>query len=150
MKPAAYRLITTNYPDYTQVSIRYADLDPASHLNNVALGQFYEEGRTHFIRHTLGKDDLMRAYRMLAAEVSVQYLKEGRHPGALDVATGVARIGRSSFVLGQALFQDGMCIGTADVTMVLAKAEGAAEMSDAIRRALEARSIRPADAAAGA
>ena len=149
MKPAAYRLVMTNYPDHTRVSIRFADLDPASHLNNVALGQFYEEGRSHFIRHTLEKD-LTRSYRMLAAEVSVQYLKEGRHPGALDVATGIARIGRSSFVLGQALFQDGECIGTADVTMVLAKADGVAEMSDAIRQALEARSIRPADAAANA
>jgi acyl-CoA thioester hydrolase len=145
MKPQAYRLIAANYPEHAQVTIRYADMDPMFHLNNVALGQFYEEARTQFIRQTLANEGLLTAYRMLAAEVSVQYLKEGRHPGVLDVATGIARIGRSSFVLGQALFQDGDCIGSADVTMVLTDANGAAPMSEAIRRTLKTQMIAAAD-----
>lgn len=139
--PAPHRLIASNYPDHAQITIRFADQDRNLHLNNLAIGQFYEEARVQFIHRTLGQGELLRAYRMLAAEVSIQYLKEGNHPGLLDVATGIVRIGRSSFVLGQALFQDGARIGTADVTMVLTDAGSSTSLPANLRRALEARTI---------
>ena len=39
--------------------------------------------------------------------------------GSVEIGTAVRGIGRSSFTLAQALFQDGGCTATADVMMVL-------------------------------
>jgi acyl-CoA thioester hydrolase len=40
-------------------------------------------------------------------------------PGTVDIGTAVAEIGRTSYSFAHALFQNGQCVGTGRVTMVL-------------------------------
>ena len=57
---------------------------------------------------------------MLLATITIEFLREGRYPGSVEVTTGVTRVGTSSFELAQAAFQDGACITVADCVMVKA------------------------------
>ena len=53
------------------------------------------------------------------ARIEINYLREIRWPGTVEIGTAVAEIGRSSYTFAHALFQNGQCAGTGRVTMVL-------------------------------
>ena len=57
---------------------------------------------------------------MLLATITMEFLREGRYPGSVEVATAVTCVGHSSFGLAQAAFQDGGCVALADCVMVKA------------------------------
>ena len=118
MKPTPDRLSLDTYPQVTDIAARFADVDMFRHLNNVAIGQFYEEVRFAIVarlREALPTD---RGGRVSVANVDTAYLREARYPGLVTVATGLAQRARRSFVLGQALFQNGVCFSAADTTLV--------------------------------
>jgi acyl-CoA thioester hydrolase len=138
MKPTAERLLLASYPSQTEVPPRFSDVDMFRHLNNVAIGQFYEEVRFALIgrlRERLAKGE---AGRVMVANVDIAYLREGRYPDLVTVGTGVARRGSRSFVLGQALFQGGVCFSAADTTLVYVGAGGPAPLPDAFAPIFEA------------
>ena len=45
-------------------------------------------------------------------------MKELRWPGNLEIGTGVAEFGRSSFKVAQAIFRDGVCAAAGRATLV--------------------------------
>ena len=111
-------------------------MDALRHLNNVALASIYEEARLRFtstFNHGPVGDELARP---VLAEVTIRYLAEGRYPGVLTVGVGVLTIGRSSYVIGQALFQDGRCIGIAETVVVWTEDGRPAPIPDPFRQAL--------------
>lgn len=118
MKPIPERLKTSNYPSQVEVPARFSDVDMFRHLNNVAIGQFYEEVRfalTAQMRETLPRE---RNGRVAVVNVDTAYLREGKYPGLVTVGSGIVQRGRKSYVLGQALFQDDVCFSAADTTLV--------------------------------
>lgn len=118
MKPTPARLKLENYPSQTAIPARFSDVDMFRHLNNVAIGQFYEEVRFALIgqaRETIPRE---RKSALLIANVDMAYLRQGRYPGVVTVGTGLLQLGRKSFLLGQGLFQDGVCFSCADTTVV--------------------------------
>jgi len=136
MKPSPERQELSYYPHRSEVPVRFADLDPLRHINNVAIGQFYEEARVSLNNAVFAKAGV-RPERMLVANVDIAYLREGHYPGVLTVGSGIARIGRTSYVIGQALFQNGACIGAAETVVVYIDQGAPAPPPDAVRRALE-------------
>ena len=97
-------------------TIRYGDMDPQRHVNNVAFATFSETGRTQFL------------YEMLPAPVGchfvivklvIHFRQEVTWPGTVDVGTTVIAIGRTSFTLGQGLFVGDTCFATAENVLVL-------------------------------
>jgi len=76
--------------------------------------------------------------RILIAHQSIDYLREGTYPGALEVGVGVLRIGRSSYRYGMAMFQDGACTSVSEAVLVYADAHGPARLPEAYRQRLEA------------
>ena len=50
--------------------------------------------------------------------MEVDYMKELRWPGNLEVGTGVAEFGRSSFKAAQVIFHDGVCAAAGRATLV--------------------------------
>jgi acyl-CoA thioester hydrolase len=139
MKPVPEQLDAAAYPHRMKVQTRYADMVGGNHLNNVAIGRFYEEGRLALRRM---QPPLAEGDKLLLAEVCIQYLHEGFYPGELTVCTGVLKVGRTSCVYGGALFQNGVCIGTSQVTEVFADADGPAPLSDRQRAFLQEYVIR--------
>jgi acyl-CoA thioester hydrolase len=106
------------YPHSIEITSRVSDIDGLGHLNAVAIARFYEESRASLYAELAGGLRAATRLRTVVAELTIRYLAEGFYPGTLIVGAGVLKIGRTSYVLGQALFQDGRCIGTADTVTV--------------------------------
>ena len=143
MKPEPFRLNRAAYPVAVIVPTRFRDLDTLGHLNNVAIGSFYEEGRAALNRKVFTPH--MRretGSRVLIADVHIAYLAEAHYPGDAEVRCGVQRIGRSSYVLALAIFQNDVCAGTCETVMVHTGPDGASPIPDAARAALEGLMIR--------
>ena len=122
---------------------RFGDMDPLRHLNNAALARFYEDGRVRFIDAIGGRAAVEPGYGFVVAEVTIQYLAEGRYPDVVTVSSGLLRLGRSSCAMAHALFQGGACIGTSETTLVHVKRResGSRPLPDALRTVLRAYTL---------
>ena len=111
-------------------------MDANRHLNNGTIGRLLEEGRAD-LHHSIFKKPAgagtASGSTLLLATITIEFLREGRYPGSVEVATGVTRVGTSSFGLAQAAFQDGACIAAADCVMVKAARGLPTPLTDAER-----------------
>jgi len=139
MKPDPARLDPSVYPLTVTVPSRFRDLDTLGHINNVAVGSFYEEGRAALNR-TAFPPDYRRAHgmRMLIADVHISYLAEAHYPGDIEVRAGILSLGRSSYTIALALFQNGACVGVCETVLVNTDGERPAPIPEDGRHALEA------------
>jgi pimeloyl-ACP methyl ester carboxylesterase/acyl-CoA thioesterase FadM len=96
-------------------------MDTNRHLNNVAFGRLFEEGRVDLTRRVFDVP-ATPGLTMILATITIEFLAEARYPGSVEVASAVTRIGGSSFTLGQAAGQDGACVALADGVMAKAVA----------------------------
>lgn len=138
MKPDAARLSQETYPVFVTVPSRFRDLDTLGHINNVAIGSFYEEGRASLNR-TVFPPQTRHAHgmRLLIADVHIAYLAEAHYPGDIEVGAGILRIGSSSYTIALALFQKGRCVGTCETVLVNTDGTKPAPIPDEGRAALE-------------
>ena len=106
------------YGTWTTVSVRYGDLDPNGHVNNGAINQYFEDGRVGFRlqRLTSVAGDKLSGFAVV--KYAANYLAPAHYPGEVQIGTVVTRIGGSSYGLGQAIFQDGKCVATAEIVTV--------------------------------
>ena len=149
MRTAQERLDLATYPFSTELDTRFGDMDVQRHLNNVALAGLYEEARVRFVSSLFQIHLRPDGQRPVLAEATIRYLAEGRYPGRVTAAAGLLRLGRTSYVIGQAMFQNGTCIGTADIVIVWTDSGRPAPIPRDLRAALEGALIAgeaPADA----
>ena len=106
------------YPSWTNSTIRYSDLDPNGHVNNGAINAFFEDGRVCFRNEQMLQlgDDTLTGFVLV--KFSVNYLAPLFFPGSVDIGTVVTRVGRSSYNLGQGIFDGEKCVATAEVVTV--------------------------------
>lgn len=151
MDPAPARLQPTSYPFVLQQIPRYADLDILQQLSTLALGRYLEEVRIRFLLARLGEDFLERKrdYRLLVASARYDYLHAAYYDRPLEAAVGVTRLGRSSFELAMALFQDAVCVCLAEVTGVVVNHQGAMNLPDELRASFAAAALRGSALASG-
>ena len=115
----AGRLDVGRYPVRFAYRTLFSDMDTNRHLNNVAFGRLFEEGRVELHRRVFGLTETPGLTMMLAT-ITIEFLAEARYPGSVEVATAVARVGGSSFTLDQAVYKDETCVALADCVMVKA------------------------------
>ncbi|MDX1512660.1 MAG: thioesterase family protein [Gammaproteobacteria bacterium] len=106
------------YRTWTTDTLRYNDLDPNGHVNNVATCMFLEDGRVSFRRqHYTGLvEDILTGF--VLARYTIEYLRPLHFPGSVDIGTTIVRVGRSSYTFGQGVFQDETCVATAEAVQV--------------------------------
>lgn len=138
MKPDTARLSKQTYPVFVTVPSRFRDLDTLGHINNVAIGSFYEEGRANLNR-TVFPPETRHAHsmRLLIADTHIAYLAEAHYPGDIEVGAGIAKIGTSSYTIALALFQKGKCVGTCETVLVNTDGKTPTPIPDEGRAALE-------------
>ncbi|HVV12683.1 acyl-CoA thioesterase [Amycolatopsis sp.] len=129
------------YPVWHEVSTRYGDLDPLGHVNNVAIGRLYEEARVLF-EQALRQRRAFRPVRAMLVQLNVHYLGETRYPGPVRIGSGIKRLGRASYTVAQAMYQDGQCVGVSDATVAHVPADGPGPLPDDFRSALETALLR--------
>lgn len=117
-RPQAWQLDPANYPVSLITQTRFQDIDPNRHLNNVAFATMFENARVRFNRSLRPWADRPRNERSMVAAVTINYLREGQFPDDVEISSGVSKIGTSSYVIAQAMFQNGHCIATCDSIIV--------------------------------
>jgi acyl-CoA thioester hydrolase len=139
MKHNPLRLTLDTYPHRTDISLRFADIDPQWHLNNVRVGEYYQEGRVAFFRHlhqTLGYER-EPGTRTLVAHQSIDYLAEVTYPGTITIGVGVSKVGTSSWSVAMGMFKDGSCAGLSTTVLVYGTKTGSAPIPGTYRTLLE-------------
>jgi acyl-CoA thioester hydrolase len=106
-----------DYPHRVAEIIRFGDLDPQGHVNQAVFLTYFESGRVAMFRNPdLGIG--VPGVTFVMVRMEVDYMKELRWPGNLEIGTGVAEFGRSSFKAAQAIFHDGVCAAAGRATLV--------------------------------
>ncbi len=107
-----------DYPHVRQENVRYGDTDRQGHVNNAVFSTFFECSRTSILYDPSRK--LITADReFVIVKFEVEYLAELGWPGTVEIGTRVAKLGRSSIVCEQALFQNGVCAAVSSNVMVM-------------------------------
>jgi acyl-CoA thioester hydrolase len=143
MRWAAERLDVASYPEPgIDLPVFYGDLDTNGHVNNVAMGRYFEMGRFEAHRK-IGIGRISRTYggHMLVAHVGIDYLAEVNFGSLVHVRTRVARIGRSSISEEQAAWQDGTCVAICESVAAYRKDGAAAELPAEMRELLQALTV---------
>jgi len=125
----------------TELQMRFSDTDALGHVNNIAFASYAETGRVDFLKR-LGT----AVTSLILANVTIDYRRQVSFGESLHIDTWVESLGKSSIVLGQAIWANGE--RAADVKSVAVhfdyKAAKPIELTAAIRAELEPM-IRPGD-----
>ena len=106
-----------DYPHRVNDICRFGDLDPQGHVNQAVFLTYFESGRVGMFRNKdLGIG--VPGVTFVVGRMEINYLRELNWPATIEIGTGVAEFGRSSFKVAQAIFRDGVCCATGLATMV--------------------------------
>ena len=124
-----------------RVQLRWADLDPLNHVNNVRLMEYLQEARLALLFELgLVAGDVEADYGQVVARNEVDYLRPlFLTPDPLVVRTWVDRIGRTSYTLGhEVVGPDGEVAARATTVLVVTDAAvtGSRPIPDPLRAAL--------------
>jgi len=135
------------YTTWTQDIVRYRDLDPNGHVNNEAINQYFEDGRVHLRKERMAGlgGNVLTGFAI--KKFTATYHATLAYPATIDTGTVVSRIGNSSFVLGQGVFDSERCIATADVISVFfdTGTGKSIPLPDAVRLALDSALAEQSD-----
>ena len=109
----------------TYDKLRYGDTDRQGHVNNAVFATMLETGRVEVL-YNPDRPLWSEGCSFVIVNLNVNFLAEITWPGRVEIGSRVAKIGRSSITIEQALFQDGRCVGTAETVVV--------QMNDAEKR----------------
>ncbi len=144
MKADPRRRDPAAYPASLTLETRFADMDVNGHLNNVAFARLFEETRVRFNR--AGPAAPLAGEKrssFVVAHVAIDYLAEGNYPAPVSIGYAISHIGRSSFTVAMAAFQDDQCIALCDSVLVHRDpATGPAPIPPALRERLEGFPLR--------
>jgi len=99
------------YASFEPVSLRYSDEDSMGHVNNVAYAAFFEAGRMGLFTHLLaGLGD--QKFNFVLAHIGIDYLREMRFPGTVQVGGRLLKVGTKSITTGYGAFLNGVCHAT--------------------------------------
>ncbi len=132
------------FPVSRSLTPRYADLGGDGRVTTVALGRWFEEARVaaelpRFRR--LAEGGGSGPFRILLAAQRIRRLAPLALGTEYRVATGVRRIGGSSFSYGHGVFAGDRCVAVSDSVTVLATGAGPSGLPDELRADLAALTI---------
>jgi acyl-CoA thioester hydrolase len=111
-----------DYPHRVKDIIRYADLDPQGHVNNAVFSTYFESGRVAMFRDpNLGIGVPNATFVLVRQEID--FLRELRWPGDVEIGTALAELGRSSFTVTQTIFNGDICAAAGRATLVMIDTE---------------------------
>lgn len=121
------------------VEVRFRDLDALGHVNNAVYLTYLESARMAWYLHLTHRTDV-RQMDMILARAEVDFRSPAAYPEVLDVGVRCASIGRSSFVVEQAITERRTRRLVAEARKVLVHYDYAAgrsvPLTDEIRRQL--------------
>jgi acyl-CoA thioester hydrolase len=142
LPPASER---SSYAIWTYDKLRYGDTDRQGHVNNAVFATFCESGRVMFLydeKLALAGADA----NFVVVRLEIDFRSELFYPGRIDIGTRVLGIGRTSFRLGQGVFNGDTCAATSETVLVLMDepTRKAKPLTPQLRAWLEERLAKPA------
>lgn len=93
------------FPHWTELPIRFRDLDPLNHVNNAIFSTYYEEARVSFIQQVPAfKRQLQTHYNFLLANLNIDFIRPIEYPAELLVGSGIKELGTTSITSFQAIY----------------------------------------------
>ena len=102
------------YPLQASLTARYVDLDPDRRLSELALARYTEQARAGSLNE-LRKPEL----GLLVARIDLNFGRWDLGMGEVRLASGLGRVGNTSFVLSGGVTVDGEAVAAAESVMVL-------------------------------
>ncbi|MCH7710873.1 MAG: acyl-CoA thioesterase [Proteobacteria bacterium] len=144
------------YRFWSRDVLRFADLDPNGHVNNIAYAVFCENGRVAFRESHNPKMETGRGMEtgagtdFVIVRFAIDYIGALYYPGVVECGTRALGVGRSSYRLGQGLFGEDRCVATAESVIVCIDPETrrARPIPDGLRQSLLG-GLDPAPSAGG-
>lgn len=102
----------------TSETLRFGDIDANGHVNNVAFLVLFENARVTYIAQHMS---FMREHGLstVVAHLDIDFRRQMFFPGTVRVGARLIEVRRSSFVLGQAIFdQEGRCAADGHAVIV--------------------------------
>lgn len=139
-RPDAAFLNPGIFPFKTEIAVRFQDLDPLGHVNNVAMVTMFEEARVHFNQY-IRKEEDFKSHRVLIGSQSVQYLGETFYGNPVHMFLGIGHIGRSSWNLRCLGFQKDRLVMSGLAVLVCTSDQGGQSLSDGLMSKLKERRL---------
>jgi acyl-CoA thioester hydrolase len=140
-KPQPWQLDPANYPFSHSTETRFADMDLLGHINNVSMAGLFEHGRGMF-NHAIEVQRRAPGQRWLIVSVNLDYIAEAHFPEHVAIASGILRIGSSSWDIASAAFQGGECKATCITTIVLTDQNGPTKLPENLRAEFERLGVK--------
>lgn len=96
---------------------RFSETDALGHINNTALPVWFEAARTPFFRFFTPDLDC-RNWKLIVAKIEVEFKGELFYGEEIIIESSIERIGNSSFVIRQEVFQHDQLCAVGFATMV--------------------------------
>ena len=107
-----------DFPYRISDNVRFADLDPNQHVNNAVYATYFETGRVALVKdRSLGL--MPQGLGWILVRLDIHFRAELRWPGSIEMGLGLAKFGRTSVTLDQAVFSEGKCVASAQAVTVL-------------------------------
>ena len=107
-----------DFPYRLTDNVRFADLDPNSHVNNAVYATYFETGRV-----TLMKDPacglVPAGLAWIMVRLDIHFRAELTWPNSIEMGLGVSRFGRTSVTFDQVVFCEGRCVASSQSVSVL-------------------------------
>jgi acyl-CoA thioester hydrolase len=107
-----------SFRHWSPVTIRFSDQDSLAHVNNVALAQYFEVGRTAYVYDIIRAAGCEGRIEFILARLVIDFKRELHYPGAVEVGARLTRLGRKSLTTGYGIFRCDDCIATSEAVNV--------------------------------
>jgi acyl-CoA thioester hydrolase len=107
-----------SFRHWSPVTIRFSDQDSLAHVNNVALAQYFEVGRTAYVYDIIRAAGCEGRIEFILARLVIDFRRELHYPGAIEVGSRLMQLGRKSLTTGYGIFRGEDCIATSEAVNV--------------------------------
>jgi acyl-CoA thioester hydrolase len=123
------------YKHWIEDHVRFSDLDPLGHVNNNAIGQYFENARADLFMK-LTPDWPRRPQIFVLARIAIDFRRELHLPAKLRIGSSVMRLGNTSLTLANALFRgdDGIAYCESVSVLIDLKSRKPVPVPDEVRR----------------
>jgi acyl-CoA thioester hydrolase len=109
-------LTLSQFPLHAFDKLRYADTDRQGHVNNSVFSTVSETGRVELLYDPNAA--MVEPHKsFVIARLELDFRGELTWPGEVAIGTKVKSVGRTSFTLGQGLFQRDRCVAVASTVI---------------------------------
>ena len=101
---------------WTEIPVRFRDLDPLNHVNNALFNTYLEEARIQFLGEVgQMQSEFSDGKTFVLVKCTIEYLKQIKFPATVLGGTGVKETGNTSITAIQGIFnketKELVCVG---------------------------------------